>query len=143
MKELDTYIVEKLKLNKDTKDENSENDAFVKDLMKLCGMRNTFNESVFNVIKDALYKYKITEDNIEIYCNDTVSLHNRYNEIKFNYENNKYASKIIFGYMSKSIFNSNSIVFSAYPFKIGEINNGFIVIYQKYNDNYKIYITKK
>lgn len=143
MKELDTYIIEKLKLNKDTKDENPENDAFVKDLMKLCGMRTTSNESVFNIIKDALYKYKITEDNIEIYCNDIVSLHNRYNEIKFNSENNKYVSKIIFGYMSKSILNPNGIVFSTHLFKIKEINNGFIVIYQKYNDNYKIYITKK
>ena len=140
MKKLDTYIVEKLKLNKDTKDEN---DAFVKDLMELCGMRNTSNENAFNVIKDALYKYKITEDNIEIYCNDTVSLHNRYKENNFNFENNKYVSKIIFGYMSKSILNPKGIVFSTNLFQIEEINNGFIIVYQKYNDNYKIYITKK
>lgn len=141
MKELDTYIVEKLKLNKDTKDENSENDAFVDEIVELCGIVIKKRNGLWQAIKDLLYKFNITEENIEIYCNNTIRLSNRYKEINFDFKHNKYVSKIVFGYMAKKLPAGIALRFD--PFTIIKIHNGFILLYQDYHNGYKIYITKK
>ena len=142
MKELDTYIVEKLKLNKDTKDENLINDSFVDEIVELCGIVIKKRDGLWQAIKDLLYEFNITEENIEIYCNNTLNLSNRYKEINFDFKHNKYVSKIFFGYMTKKLPTGITLKFD--PFIITKIYNGFIILYQEKNyGDYKIYITKK
>lgn len=143
MKELDTYIIEKLKLNKDIKDEEPLHNIFINSVVELCGIKQD-NEILYNAIRDALYEYDINEKNIEIYCNSKFDLSNRYKDNNINFKNNEYVSKIHF-VIVRAFNNSivNNIIFKKYPFTILSGKNGFVVSYQKYNDHYKIYIMKK
>ena len=146
MKHINIYILEKLKLNKDIKSEESSNNTFIGSIIELCGINQDWdgNEVLNNAIRDALYEYGINEKNINIYCNSKLGLSNRYKANNINFKNNEYVSKITFGVVGAFISSKiNDILFKKYPFTIFSCKNGFVVSYQKYSDNYKIYIAKK
>jgi len=140
MKHINIYILEKLKLNKDIKSEESSNNTFIDSIVELCGI-NKDDDVLYNGIRDALYEYGINEKNIEIYCNSKFDLSNKYKDNNINFKNNEYVSKIIFDVVGVFISSKiNDIIFKKYPFSIFSCKNGFVVSYQKYGDKYKIYI---
>ena len=148
MKDINNYILEKLKINKDSKPADI-NKEFLQDIVDLCG----FDDKDINIykreIENDLYKYHINEKNIKIYASSVLALSNRYHDLNYDYKKNKYINEIIYPqFDSKNILNNlhldnNSIIMTLNGFKSYWCKDGFVIkFYHNEVDQYKIYITK-
>ena len=140
-------VTEKLHLDKETLSKNHLLNKFTNDISALCGIDINYDKQEIYIkeIDNQLYINNINEKNIDIYCDSKFDLLNRYHEIKYNSDSNKFVDLIkfnpsIFGNID---FDNNNLTLSNYPFKIWSCKDGFVIMYQKFNENYKIYITKK
>lgn len=140
-------VTEKLHLDKETLSKNHLLNKFTNDISALCGIDIDYDKQEIYIkeIDNQLYINNINEKNIDIYCDSKFDLLNRYHDIKYNSDSNKFVDLIkfnpsIFGNID---FDNNNLTLSNYPFKIWSCKDGFVIMYQKFNENYKIYITKK
>ena len=140
MKDINNYILEKLKINKDSKTADI-NKEFLQDIVDLCGFDNKDMNIYKREIENDLYKYHINEKNIKIYASSVLN---------YDYKKNKYINEIIYPqFDSKKILNNlhldnNSIIMTLNGFKSYWCKDGFVIkFYHNEADQYKIYITKR
>ena len=142
MKGITSYITEKLKINKDSRDSNNE---FISYVLDITGMGRDINDLdiYYGVIRDQLYINHInSKDNLVIKCNSRFDLHKRYDDINLNWTD--YDSNIDFVKNLNGIDTPKEcIVLNKYPFKIYSIKEGIFIRYQRFNDNYNILIEIK
>ena len=142
MKGITSYITEKLKINKDSRDSNNE---FISYVLDITGMGRDINDLdiYYGVIRDQLYINHInSKDNLVIKCNSRFDLHKRYDDINLNWTD--YDSNIDFVKNLNGIDTPKEcIVLNKYPFKIYSIKEGIFIRYQRFNDNYNILIERK
>ena len=142
MKGITSYITEKLKINKDSRDSNNE---FISYVLDITGMGRDINDLdiYYGAIRDQLYINHINSKyNLVIKCNSRFDLHKRYDDINLNWTD--YDSNIDFVKNLNGIDTPKEcIVLNKYPFKIYSIKEGIFIRYQRFNDNYNILIEIK
>lgn len=146
MKEFNLYITEKLKINKNTHIDNKEEKEFVYDILTLCGIKSDL-DFFYKELSNRFYELDICEENMGIYCDSSLTLFNRYKEVnivKVSPDSVKYFDTITFDKDYINSLNLNAtLICNKYPFKILFIKKGLVIKYQKYDEKYTIYITKK
>lgn len=144
MNSLNNYIFEKLHLDKNINiNDDDPEETFADYIMFASGIRNTDNsnidlKAIKNILKELIYLKKIKRNrDFKLICNSKFDLLNRHKQtgIMGNYPF-YYDSKIL----SSINYDANNLMLSAYPFKIYNVKEGILIVYQRFNDNYKILV---